>query len=78
MYVYSINLVLDAIVKGLSLPFDVGPSSMEPHYLKGHCHKIFDPCFFPQSITPRPQINTLKIFEFCFLTFIKLYFVLLC
>jgi hypothetical protein len=31
--------------------------------LKGQCHEIFDPRFFRQSITPRPQINTLKYFR---------------
>jgi hypothetical protein len=35
--------------------------------LKGQCHEIFDPRFFPQSITPRPLINTLKYFRILFL-----------
>jgi hypothetical protein len=35
-------------------------------YLKGQCHEIFDPQFFRQSITPRPQINTLKYFRILF------------
>jgi hypothetical protein len=34
--------------------------------LKGQCHEIFYPRFFRQSITPRPLINTLKYFRFCF------------
>jgi hypothetical protein len=37
-------------------------------HLQSQCHEIFDPCVFRQSITTRPQINTLtyRIFEFCF------------
>jgi hypothetical protein len=35
-------------------------------HLKGQCHKIFDPWFFRQSITPRPQMNTLKYFRILF------------
>jgi hypothetical protein len=31
--------------------------------LKGQCHEIFDHRFFRQSITPMPQINTLKYFR---------------
>jgi hypothetical protein len=31
--------------------------------LKGQCHEIFDSPFFRQSITPRPQIDTLKYFR---------------
>jgi hypothetical protein len=34
--------------------------------LKGQCHEIFVPRFFRQSITPRPQINTLKYFRILF------------
>jgi hypothetical protein len=34
--------------------------------LKGRCHDIFDPQFFRQSITPRPQIDTLQYFRILF------------
>jgi hypothetical protein len=34
--------------------------------LKGQCHEIFDLWFFRQSITPRPQMNTLKYFRVLF------------
>jgi hypothetical protein len=34
--------------------------------LKGQCHENFEPRFFRQSITPRPQINTLKYFRILF------------
>ena len=34
--------------------------------LKGQCHEIFDLWFFRQSITPRPQMNTLKYFRILF------------
>jgi hypothetical protein len=34
--------------------------------LKGQCHEIFDLWFFRQSVTPRPQINTLKYFRILF------------
>jgi hypothetical protein len=34
--------------------------------LKGQCHEIFDLWFFRQSITSRPQMNTLKYFRFLF------------
>jgi hypothetical protein len=34
--------------------------------LKGQCHEIFDLCFFRQSITPGPQMNTLKYFRILF------------
>jgi hypothetical protein len=34
--------------------------------LKGQCHEIFDLWFFHQSITPRPQMNTLEYFRILF------------
>jgi hypothetical protein len=34
--------------------------------LKRQCHEIFDPRFFGQSITPSPQINTIKYFRILF------------
>jgi hypothetical protein len=34
--------------------------------LKGQCHEIFDLWYFRQSITPRPQMNTLKYFRILF------------
>jgi hypothetical protein len=34
--------------------------------LKGQCHEMFDLWFFRQSITPRPQMNTLKYFRILF------------
>jgi hypothetical protein len=37
---------------------------LHAHLLKGLCHEIFGLCFFRQSIMRRPQINTLKYFEF--------------
>jgi hypothetical protein len=37
-------------------------------HLKGQCHEIFDLWFFRQSITPRPQMNTLKYFRILFRT----------
>jgi hypothetical protein len=39
---------------------------MEKSVLKGQCHEIFDLWFFCQSITPRPQMNTLKYFRSLF------------
>jgi hypothetical protein len=35
-------------------------------HLKRQCHEIFDLCFFRQSITPRPQMNTQKYFRILF------------
>jgi hypothetical protein len=34
--------------------------------LKGQCREIFYLWFFRQSITPRPQMNTLKYFRIMF------------
>jgi hypothetical protein len=34
--------------------------------LEGQCHEIFDFWFFRQSITPRPQMNTVKYFRILF------------
>jgi hypothetical protein len=35
-------------------------------HLKGQCQEIFDLWFFRQSITPRPQMNTLQYFRIPF------------
>ena len=34
--------------------------------LKGVCHEIFDPQYFPDSHPSESLINRLKFFEFCF------------
>jgi hypothetical protein len=43
-----------------------GRKSCDTVSLKGQCHEIFDLWVFCQSITPRPQMNTLKYFRLLF------------
>jgi hypothetical protein len=72
---FGINLVLrDNILSHPSSLFGISCNFIGWYHLEtefetseGQCHEIFDLWFFfRQSITPRPQMNTLKYFRFLF------------